>query len=346
MSRPRRIWPLVAGASALAVAAGTAAGIFAVRPYLMPADFEGPGSGTVVVEIPEGASADAIGLALADAGVVASARAFVHAAQEQARTGSLRPGHFRLRRGMDARSALGMLVAPESRMVRRVTVPEGLRLPELLDRLAEGTGIRRADLTRAADDARALGLPRYARNAEGFLFPATYEIEPDTTAQDVLVAMVERYKQAAEQLDLKERAARKRLTPLEAVTMASIVQAEGGRDPDYPKIARVIYNRIRAGTPLQLDTTVLYAQRRRTLEVSEKDTEVRSPYNTYRRPGLPPGPIANPGEKALIAALRPDQGDWFWFVTTDPEHRITKFTDKESEFVRYREELNRYLGKR
>ncbi|MER5626851.1 endolytic transglycosylase MltG [Streptosporangium sp. NPDC002544] len=273
MSRPRPIWLLVAGATVLAAVAGTAAGLVVVRPYLMPADFEGPGSGTVV-EISEGASAGAIGPAPADAGVVASARAFVRASEEQARTGSLHPGHFRLR------------------------------------------------------------------------FPATYEIEPGTTAQDVPVAMVERYKQAAEHLDLKERAARKRLTPLEAVTMASIVQAEGGRDPDYPKIARVIYNRIRAGTPLQPDTTVLYAQGRRTLEVSEKDTEVRSPYNIYRRPGLPPGPIANPGEKALIAALRPDQGDWFWFVTTDPEHRITKFTDKESEFVRYREELNRYLGKR
>ncbi|MEU4539366.1 endolytic transglycosylase MltG [Streptosporangium sp. NPDC023825] len=344
MSRLRPVWLWVAGTSVLA-ATGTA-GFLVIRPYLMPADFEGPGSGTVVVEIPRGASASQIGLVLADAGVVASAGAFVTAAKEQSRAGTLPPGRFRLRRGMDARSALGMLVAPGSRVVRTVTVPEGLRLPELLDRLAEATGMRRADLVRAAADGRALGLPRYAGNAEGFLFPATYEIEPGTTAPALLAAMVERYKQAAAQLNLRKRAAKKGLSPREAVTVASIVQAEGGRDPDYPKIARVIYNRIRARTPLQLDTTVLYAQGRRTLEVSERDTEVRSPYNTYLRPGLPPGPIANPGEKALIAALQPDQGDWFWFVTTDPEHRITKFTDKESEFVRYREELNRYLGKR
>ncbi|WP_440104421.1 endolytic transglycosylase MltG [Streptosporangium sp. H16] len=345
MSRLRPVWLWVAGTSVLAAAAGTA-GILVIRPYLMPADFEGPGSGTVVVEIPRGASATRIGLVLADAGVVASAGAFVTVAKEQARAGTLPPGRFRLRRGMDARSALGMLVAPESRVVRTVTIPEGLRLPELLDRLAEATGMRRADLVRAAADERALGLPRYAGSAEGFLFPATYEIEPDTTAPALLAAMVERYKQMATQLNLRKRAAKKGLSPREAVTVASIVQAEGGRDPDYPKIARVIYNRIRARTPLQLDTTVLYAQGRRTLEVSERDTEVRSPYNTYLKPGLPPGPIANPGEKALIAALQPDQGDWFWFVTTDPEHRITQFTDKESEFVRYREELNRYLGKR
>lgn len=345
MSRLRPVWLWVAGTSVLAAATGTA-GFLVIRPYLVPADFEGPGSGTVVVEIPRGASAAQIGLVLADAGVVASAKAFVAATKEQARTGDLPPGRFRLRRGMAALSALGMLVAPGSRVVRTVTVPEGLRLTELLDLLAEGSGIRRADLARAAVDRRALGLPRYAGGAEGFLFPATYEIEPGTTAPALLAAMVERYKQMAAQLNLRKRAVKKGLSPREAVTVASIVQAEGGRDPDYPKIARVIYNRIRARTPLQLDTTVLYAQGRRTLEVSEKDTEVRSPYNTYLKPGLPPGPIANPGEKALIAALQPDQGDWFWFVTTNPEHRITKFTDKESEFVRYREELNRYLGKR
>ncbi|MER5643804.1 endolytic transglycosylase MltG [Streptosporangium sp. NPDC002524] len=345
MSRLRPMWLWVAGTSVLAAATGTA-GFLVIRPYLVPADFEGPGSGSVVVEIPRGASAAQIGLVLADAGVVASARAFVTAAKEQARTGDLPPGRFRLRRGMAALSALGMLVAPASRVVRTVTVPEGLRLPELLARLAEGTGMRRADLVRAAADGRALGLPRYAGSAEGFLFPATYEIEPGTSAPALLATMVERYKQVAAKLNLRKRAAKEGLSPREAVTMASIVQAEGGRDPDYPKIARVIYNRIRARTPLQLDTTVLYAQGRRTLEVSDRDTEVRSPYNTYLKPGLPPGPIANPGEKALIAVLQPDQGDWFWFVTTNPEHRITKFTDKESEFVRYREELNRYLGKR
>jgi len=162
----------------------------------------------------------------------------------------------------------------------------------------------------------------------------------------VLAAPVERYKQVAARLKPRERAKKQGLSPWEAVTVASIAQAEGGRDPDYPKIARVIYNRIRARTPLQMDTTVLHARGRRTLEVSQEDTEVRSAHDTYLRPGLPPGPIANPGEKALIAALQPDQGDWFGFVTTDPEHRITKFTDKESEFVRYREELNKHLGKR
>ncbi len=343
MSRPRLSWSLAGGAGVLVLGLGAGAYVLA-RPYLAPADFEGSGSGAVTVRIVEGASAGEIATVLAEAGVVASPTAFVRVTEARAKSGSLRPGHYLLRKGMSAAAALDLLTAPQSRVVRRVVVPEGLRLPELFDRIAAGTGMRRADLVRAARDPRELGLPAYAKGLEGFLFPATYEVEPETTPAEVLAAMVGRFKSAAAELNLEKRAARTHLTPLQAVTVGSIVQAEGGRDSDYPKIARVIYNRIKAGTPLQLDTTVLYAQRRRSLSVSEKDTRVKSPYNTYLRPGLPPGPVGNPGEKALRAALRPDRGDWFWFVTTDPAHRITKFTDKESEFVRYREQLNRYLG--
>jgi UPF0755 protein len=122
--------------------------------------------------------------------------------------------------------------------------------------------------------------------------------------------------------------------------VASIVQVEACAVPDYPKIARVIYNRLRRGLPLRLGSTLAYAQGSRAVNVTRSD----SPYNTFARKGLPPGPVANPGEKALMAALYPAKGDWRWFVTTDPVHRITKFTNKESEFVRYRRELNENLG--
>jgi UPF0755 protein len=323
------------------VALGT--GLYAVlRPYLAPADFAGGGSGTVTVRIAPGASAGEIGTVLAEAGVVASARSFVNVTEAKAMADRLRPGHYRLRKGMAAGAALDLLLAPASRVITRVTVPEGMRAVETLRRLATGTGLALKEL-QAADPA-LLGLPAYARGLEGFLFPATYEIEPGDTAVDVLAAMVERFGAAARHIRLAEQASRVSLTPLEAVTVASIVQAEGGREADYPKIARVVYNRLRRGTPLQLDTTVLYAQGRRTLRVTDRDTKVASPYNTYAHAGLPPGPISNPGEKALIAALHPAKGDWHWFVTTDPAHRITKFTDRESEFVRYREEFHRNLG--
>ncbi|MBT2229685.1 endolytic transglycosylase MltG [Nonomuraea sp. NEAU-A123] len=329
---------LVVAASIGAIGAG-AYGV--LKPYLAPDDFEGTGSGTVTVRIPPGANAGDVGAVLADAGVVASARSFVNVTKERAVAGRLRPGHYRLRKGMAAGAALDLLLAPASRVLRRVTVPEGMRAGETLVRVAAQSGLALKELQEV--DTALVGLPKYARGLEGFLFPATYEVEPGDKAVDLLAAMVERFRAAARKLKLVEKSARVHLTPLEAVTVASMVQAEGGRDEDYPKISRVIYNRLQRGTPLQIDSTVLYAQGKRTPKVTESDTKVRSPYNTYAHTGLPPGPIANPGEKALIAALHPAKGDWHWFVTTDPAHRITKFTNKESEFVRYREELNRNL---
>ncbi|WP_226899810.1 endolytic transglycosylase MltG [Nonomuraea phyllanthi] len=329
------------GLAAALVALG--AGAFAMlRPYFSPDDFDGPGSGVVTVRIAPGSSAQEIGSTLADSGVVASAGSFVRAAEERAVTNRLRPGHYRLRKGMAAGAALDLLLAPSSRVVRRVTIPEGMRTSEVLARLAKQTGLPLKEFQGV--DKGLVGLPEYAPGLEGFLFPATYEIEPGDKAVDVLAAMVERFGVAARKVGLEEQAASKHLTPLEAVTVASLIQAEGGTDEDYPKIARVIYNRLQKGTKLEIDSTVLYAQNRRTLRVTEKDTKIDSPYNTYRHKGLPPGPIANPGEKALLAALNPAKGDWHWFVTTDPAHRITKFTNKESEFVRYREELNKNLG--
>jgi UPF0755 protein len=326
-------------ASLVAVGAGV---LLVVRPYLSPDDFAGPGSGAVTVRISPGSNAEDVGAALADAGVVASARAFVNVTEDRAVAGRLHPGSYRLRKGMAAGAALDLLLKPASRIVRRVAVPEGLRAREVLQRVAQQAGLPVKELQ--AVDKGLLGLPGYAQGIEGFLFPATYEVEPGDKAVDVLAAMVERFDVAARDVDLEERAAQLHLTPLQAVTVASLIQAEGGTGRDYPKIARVIYNRLERNTPLQMDTTVLYAQNRRSLRVSEGDTKVDSPYNTYRRIGLPPGPIANPGEKALMAALNPAKGDWHWFVTTDPAHRITKFTNKESEFVRFREELNKNLG--
>lgn len=337
----RRTALISAALVAALVAAGTGV-MVVVKPYLSPEDFEGAGSGTVTVRIPPGANAEDIGIALAKAGVVASSRSFVNAARDRAVANRLRPGHYRLRKGMAAGAALDLLLAPASRLVRRVVVPEGLRAGEVLRRVAQLAALPLQELQQV-DKAR-LGLPAYAPGVEGFLFPATYEIEPGDKPEDVLSAMVERFGVAAREVRLEEGARRLSLTPLEVVTVASLIQAEGGTDADYPKIARVIYNRLKSDRPLEIDSTVLYAQNRRTLKVTESDTKVDSPYNTYRRKGLPPGPIANPGEKALMAALHPAEGNWHWFVTTDPAHRITKFTDKESEFVRYREELNKNLG--
>ncbi|WP_433500907.1 endolytic transglycosylase MltG [Sphaerimonospora sp. CA-214678] len=327
----------------------TVVAVFGARSVLRTApeagDFAGSGSGSVIVEITPGASAGEIGETLRQAGVVASTRSFVQAVVARSKEGSLQPGRYRLRRGMAAASALELLLAPTSRVTRTVTVPEGLRLSEVLAVLSAKSGIPSDEFTRALARPGGLRLPSYAEGVvEGFLFPATYELHPGMTARGLLATMIDRFRQAAGDVRLERLASRRGLSPLQAVTVASIVQAEGGRDSDYPKIAQVVYNRLRRGAKLEMDSTVNYALRRHTLKVSVQDTKVESPYNTYAHPGLPPAPIGNPGESALRAALQPAKGDWFWFVTTDPQRKITKFTDKETEFRKYREELNRYLG--
>ncbi|MFG1878277.1 endolytic transglycosylase MltG [Sphaerisporangium sp. NPDC049003] len=341
----RALLLLVGGGSAVLIAAGLAGAFALFGPLMRPDDFDGTGSGPVVVEIAPGASAGQVADALVKAEVVASARSFVNVVEERGKSGSLRPGRYALRKRMSAASALDLLMAPQSRVRKRVTIPEGLRAAEAVARLAKGSGLPAAELGQMAAKPAELALPPYAKGTvEGFLFPATYDIEPATTPRDLLRSMVRRFKRAAAHVDLEAGAAGQRLSPRDVVVIASIVQAEGGRDSDYPMIARVIYNRLASRAKLEMDSTVMYGLGKHGIVASHAEIKRDTPYNTYMHPGLPPGPISNPGEAALRAALRPAKGDWYWFVTIDPQHRITKFTNKESEFVKLREELNKRLG--
>jgi UPF0755 protein len=156
--------------------------------------------------------------------------------------------------------------------------------------------------------------------------------------------MVTRFKKEAADIDLVGRAHAAHMSTGQVMTVASLLQAEGGRHSDFPKIARVIYNRLRLGKPLQLDSTALYALNKRNLRVSNRDIQVRSPYNTYLIKGLPPGAIDSPGLPAIEATLRPATGDWLFFVTTDPGRKITEFTDNQEDFGRLKAKLDHYLA--
>jgi UPF0755 protein len=191
---------------------------------------------------------------------------------------------------------------------------------QTLKRLSDGTGVPLAQLQAAAADPASLGLPAYANGLlEGFLFPATYDFEPGTTPKQMLTMMVSRTVQVLDQLQVP---AAQRLSTL---TEASIVQAESGSAADMPKVARVLDNRLAAGTPLQLDTTVNYANGKSGVTTTAQDRANPSPYNTYVHTGLPPGAISNPGEDALKAVLNPAPGDWLFFVVVNPDTGETRF---------------------
>lgn len=292
-----------------------------------PEDFAGPGTGTVSVQVAAGDSVTSIGTTLADAGVIATGDAFVDAAANNPSAIGIQPGTYELRLEMSAVGALAILVDPANRLVELVTLPEGLRLEEALAVLATEAGVSLVDLEAAAADPAAIGLPAYADGQlEGFLFPATYEFEPASTAAEMLATTVARFVQAAADVSLEPGAAALQISPLQAVTIASIVEAEASRAEDRPRVARVIFNRLAAGMKLQMDSTVHYAVGTDgDVFTTDQERQVDSPYNTYRADGLPPGPIGSPGEEAMIAALAPAVGDWRYFVTVNLESGDTRF---------------------
>ncbi|WP_232327728.1 endolytic transglycosylase MltG [Herbidospora yilanensis] len=303
-------------------------------------DYTGSGSGEVVIVIEEGASAGDVAAELEKEDVVASARAFIQAVDAAGKGGSLQPGHYAMKKRMSAVAAVGLL-DPDKRLRDSLTIPEGYRATRVYDTLADATGIPAKEFADAAKGD--IGLPSYAKGkAEGFLFPATYELPPNITASEILTKMTDRFNETAQKLDLNAEAKRLGFTPMEIMTVASIVQAESGTPDDMGKVARVIYNRLALNPPmkLQMDSTTMYGLGKYGIAATFEETRDDSPYNTYRVDGLPPGPIANPGDHAIEAALKPAKGDWLFFVTTDPENGITEFTASEAEFVRLRDKFH------
>jgi UPF0755 protein len=301
------------------------------------ADYPGPGTGSVVIEVKTGQTSADVAKTLKAADVVKSTTAFIQAAYADPDASKLQPGFYQLQHKMAAADALSAALDPSARIEARVTLPEGLRLDETLKRLAAGTKISLKDYEKALrKDPEALGLPTYAKkNPEGFLFPATYNVEPDADASSVLTQLFKAYKTNSDQAGVT----RTNRTPEEIVTIASLVEAEARNPDDYGKVARVVYNRLQQGMPLQFDSTVNYALHADKTIVTYQDLGVNSPYNTYKHTGLPPAPINSPGLAAMTAAVNPTPGNWLYFVTTDPQAGTTKFTNSYQEFLRFRNEL-------
>ena len=309
-----------------------------------PADYPGPGGGEVTVEITSGESLREIGATLAGAGVVRSAEAFSDAAAGEPRARSVQPGFYRLKGKMSAAGALALLLDPASALRARVVVPEGTPVAGVLAIASKSTDLTLAELTAAARDTAALGLPEYAGgHLEGYLFPATYTVDPSTTAASLLRAMVARFTQEAVTLRLEERAAALGVSPTDVVKVASMIEKEAAVDGDFPKVARVAYNRLAIGMKLQFDSTLNYALEVRKGNLSLEDIKIETPYNSYLTTGLPPTAISNPGAKALTAALDPTPGSWIYFVTIDKAGNAF-FTKDYAEFLTAKAEGKRVRG--
>ncbi|MBM7169454.1 endolytic transglycosylase MltG [Streptomyces sp. G44] len=254
------------------------------------------------------------------------------------------------RRGRIALIATGALVAATAVTVplllpdddarpQTLTIPEGWRSGQVYAAVDKALKVP-AGTTKKALPKADLKLPGDAGgNPEGYLFPATYPITSGSTPASVLSYMVETANKKFSGSHVTAGADRNAVNVYQTVTIASMIEAEAGSKADMGKVARVIYNRLDKGMPLQMDSTINYALNRSKLTTSERDTKINSPYNTYTRMGLPPTPIGNPGEDAMRAATSPTPGDWLYFVTVKPDD--TRFTADFEEHQKNVAEFNK-----
>lgn len=302
----------------------------------LPNDYEGTGNGEeVVVTIRSGDIGNDVAATLHDAGVTMTFDA-VYDMLLADDTISFIPGNWRLQKEMSAQSALDALQNEENRVTSSILITEGTVLPDVLEDIANTTGISLEEVQAAAANPQAYGLPAEAPSLEGYLFPATYELEGTETADVILQTFVN---EMFSRLDALGVAPEQRHSVL---TMAGLVQREAGANTDdFAKIARVFYNRLDQGINLQSDATVAYGTGQlHTVWTTDAEREDASnPYNTYANAGMPVGPIGAPGEVAIQAALTPAEGPWLFFVPINLATGETMFSETVDEHEAYVEQL-------
>ena len=291
----------------------------------------------VVIEIPQGATGSQIASVLYDAGVVKSSQAYFRVAVGDPRSQKVAPGSHRLTLKISAAQALDQLLDPD-RIPNLIRVAEGAWKSEVQKAFVD-YGFTKSEVKSAFSQ---LKLPAGFSNSEGLIFPAQYSFPEGTSVQAAAQAMVDRFSDDPNGRKLLQ--GNKEFSAQKLLTIASIVQAES-TDQDFSKVARVIYNRLKIGMPLQMDSTVHFImQARGDIFLSTKSTMLNSPYNTYRKFGLPPGPISSPGSQAIKATLEPLEGDWLYFITVAPGD--TRFTSSFDQFNTWKIEYtkNRKAG--
>lgn len=308
-----------------------------------PEDYAGAGTGEVVFMINEGDGGEAIAANLEEQDIVASAEAFIDEMRSRDEAPTFYPGAYGLANQMSAEAALDALLDPATKMENTFVIQEGLWARDALAAASAATGIPVEELEAAAADPQALGLPAEATSVEGFLFPATYTFPPDVTADEVIRTLVDRTFQS---LDAAGVAPEDRW---ETIIIASLIERESGSETDAYKVSRVIQNRLDPAQfdsgLLQFDSTVHYGTGDDTL-VTTTDAEradASNPYNTYVHPGLPPGPIGNPGDIAIDAARNPAEGSWLYFVTVNLETGETVFSTTFAEHEAAVQQFLQYL---
>jgi len=339
--RPRRRWPRRVLLSTAALL-GLAGAVWAAWRYETRSPRIAAGAPPVRLVVPPGSSADAIARQLRGLGLVRHPLVFRALARARGVGARLKAGEYALSGPLSLEGIVDALARGD--VVRRdLTVPEGRSLDDIA-LLVVGEGLDLEEFLAAArDPAPVRDLDPVAADLEGYLFPDTYDVPQAPEAPRALVRrMVERFR-AVISPELS-RIAEKGLSVRQLVTLASIVELETARAEERPRIAAVFLNRLEKGMPLQTDPSIIYALKRAGRwdgNIRKGDLEIDSPYNTYRRPGLPPGPLGSPGREALLAVLEPADTRELYFVSrNDGTHEFSET------LVEHNRAVNRYQRRR
>lgn len=335
--KKRRTGCLVALIIVLALIGGAVAGGFAVwnaygdkinevMGWGEPDDYEaGIASGEALVTIREGDTGSPVSTALYEAGVTKTENVFYDYLVDENNAVTFYPGVYKLQQKMTAEAALAALQDDANKLENSVGIPEGGTLESSLPLIADGIGIPLEELQAAVADPSAYAVA--ADSLEGWLFPAVYTFDPEATATQIIQRMVDRTRESLTAAGVPAGDEQR------VLTIASIIQREGRTD-DFAKVSRVIQNRLDDGMMLQMDSTSQYGYGELHAGVVSTSTEAQNddnPWNTYVRTGLPIGPIANPNDAAIDAAIHPADGPWLYFVTINLQTGETVFSTTYAE---------------
>jgi len=303
----RAILARVAGALAAAV---VVAGLWFYQTALHATGY--PAATTHVV-IPVGSTFSEIAADLADKGVIGNAFAFRLLAKLTHAETDVHAGEFRFDAHLTERQVLQQLQSGGAQIAVWVTIPEGFTAKEIAARLADAHVSDAVSLEHAFATSHLTVDGTRTKTLEGFLFPSTYLVPTDASADVVAKQMTDQFALELPR-DAVAKAKALHLTVPQVVTVASLVEREAKVDSERALMAGVYYNRLRLGMPLQVDAAIEYALPEHKTELSFRDLAIDSPYNTYKYAGLPPTPIANPGKASLDAAFNPQKSDYLYYV--------------------------------
>ncbi len=271
-------------------------------------------SDMMLIEIKAGSSGKAIASLLKEKDLIRSERAFKNLAKELKKDSKMKAGTYKLSRSMDAETIINKLASGDVyEETIKFTIPEGFELKDIEKRLTENKIVQKAEFDKALTKTYDYKFLEGVDTLEGYLFPDTYIMKLDYTSEDIVNKMLLRFDQIFKP-EYYDRAKELGMSINEVITLASIIEREAMSDEEFKIVSSVFHNRIKKEMKLQSCATVQYILGERKARLTFDDIAIESPFNTYINAGLPPSPIANPGEKAIIAALYPEDTEYFYFV--------------------------------